>query len=48
MLTTFLEVLGLILIVVAVMVGFGLAAGVFVAGVCCLVAAWSITRAGKR
>jgi hypothetical protein len=48
MLTTFLEILGLLLIVAAAMVGFGLAAGIFVAGVCCLVAAWSIARAGKR
>ncbi len=48
MLTTFLEVLGLLLIVAAAVVGFGVSAGLLVAGVCCLVAAWSIARAGKR
>lgn len=48
MLTTFLEVLGLLLVVTAAAVGFGVAAGAFVAGVCCLLAAWSITRAGSR
>lgn len=48
MLTTLLEVLGLLLIVVAAWLGFGVAIGMLAAGACCLTTSWTITRARKR
>jgi hypothetical protein len=42
--STILDLLGLLLIVVAVGVVFGPAAAVFASGVCCLVASWAMTR----
>ena len=48
MLTTLLDLFGLLLVVVAATLGFGVAAGVLVAGVCCLVTSWRIARTSKR
>lgn len=48
MLTTLLDLLGLLLIVFAFVVAVGPAAGMLAAGVCCIVASWRITQARKR
>jgi hypothetical protein len=46
-LSSILELLGMLLIVIAVAMAFGPAAAVAAAGVCCLVAAWAITRSQR-
>jgi hypothetical protein len=45
--TTWLDIAGLILVIIAAGVAFGLAAALLVMGACCLLLSWSITRAKK-
>jgi hypothetical protein len=42
--TTLLEILGLLLLVAATAMAFGIAAGAATAGACCLLTAWSMAR----
>ena len=48
MLTTVLDLLGLLLLILAVALLLGVPAGVAAAGVCCLVTSWRIARVTKR
>jgi hypothetical protein len=48
MLTTVLELLGLALLIAAAYLAAGPAAALLVAGVACLWASWSLTRAASR
>lgn len=48
MLSTILELLGMMMLTAAVGLTFGPAGALFAAGVCCLVLAWAISRASSR
>lgn len=48
MLTTVLDLLGLLLIVAATGFALGFAAAALAAGICCLVTSWRIARTSKR
>lgn len=44
MLTTLLDIVGLVLLVAAALVAFGPAAALAVAGICCLAVSWRLAR----
>lgn len=48
MISTFLDIIGLLLIVLAAGVAIGLGAAILAAGVCCLVLSWSMSRTTGR